>query len=68
MTQAAVLDTMEKWLTCLGCGKTMWTDRCHRICRKCRRRNDATVTRSPHALALPRGILVASGVVERDEL
>ena len=32
----------KKWLTCLGCGKRMLTDRCHRLCKKCRRRNNAT--------------------------
>lgn len=28
-------DTLKKWMTCLGCGKRLWTDRCHRICKKC---------------------------------
>ncbi|HUT35706.1 MAG TPA: hypothetical protein VNE39_19615 [Planctomycetota bacterium] len=68
MTQAAVADTMKKWLTCLGCGKRMWTDRCHRICKKCRRRNDATPTRSAHALVLPHGIdAFAIGVADREQ-
>jgi len=26
----------KKWLTCLRCGKRIWTDRCHRFCRRCR--------------------------------
>jgi hypothetical protein len=48
-------DTAKKWMTCLGCGKKMWTDRCHRICKKCRRRNEATPVRSPYLVSLPRG-------------
>jgi len=48
-------DTLKKWMTCLGCGKEMWTDRCHRICKKCRRRNEATPVRSPYLVSLPRG-------------
>ncbi len=48
-------DTIKKWMTCLGCGKKMWTDRCHRICKKCRRRNEATPVRSPYLVSLPRG-------------
>ena len=31
----------KKWLACLGCGTKMWTDRCHRMCKKCRRRHEA---------------------------
>jgi hypothetical protein len=69
MNLTAVADKMKKWLTCLGCGKPMWTDRCHRICKKCRRRNDATPLRTAHSLCLPQGLdLYASGVVERDGL
>ena len=26
---------VKKWLSCLGCGKRMWTDRCHRRCAAC---------------------------------
>ena len=26
----------KKWLTCLRCGRKMKTDRCHRLCRRCR--------------------------------
>jgi Zn finger protein HypA/HybF involved in hydrogenase expression len=29
----------KKYLSCLRCGKTMWTDAAHRLCRKCRRHN-----------------------------
>jgi hypothetical protein len=61
-------DSIKKWLTCLGCGKKMWTDRCHRICKKCRRRNDATPTRSPYLVSLPRGYdLHTVEMHERDE-
>jgi len=52
----ATPDTTKKWMTCLGCGRKMWTDRCHRICKKCRRRNDATPVRSPYLVSLPRGL------------
>lgn len=52
---ALELDKVKKWMTCLGCGKRMWTDRCHRICRKCRRRNNATPSRTAHDITLPGG-------------
>jgi hypothetical protein len=29
----------RKKLRCLGCGREMMTDRCHRFCRVCQRRN-----------------------------
>jgi hypothetical protein len=32
----------KKWLPCLGCGRSMYTDCCHRFCRKCRRRRRRT--------------------------
>ncbi|HPD14865.1 MAG TPA: hypothetical protein PLE19_07945 [Planctomycetota bacterium] len=61
-------DSVKKWLTCLGCGKRMWTDRCHRICKKCRRRNDATPDRPAHGLSLPRSCdLVTMGIYEREQ-
>lgn len=61
-------DTEKKWLTCLGCGKRMWSDRCHRICKKCRRRNEATPVRSPHLASVPRDFeFHRVGAVERDE-
>ena len=61
-------DTQKKWLTCLGCGTQMWTDRCHRICKKCRRRNDATPVRSPYLVSLPRGFdFHRADLYEREE-
>jgi len=61
-------DIEKKWMTCLGCGKRMWTDRCHRICKKCRRRNEATPVRSPYLIALPRGYdLHAIELTERED-
>ena len=30
------LDKRKKRLRCLGCGKMIWTDRCHRFCRRCK--------------------------------
>ncbi len=68
MTSALLGDRVKKWLTCLGCGKRMWTDRCHRICKTCRRRNEATPTRTAHGILLPRGLDVyAIGLSERDD-
>lgn len=29
----------KKLLGCLKCGRTMYTDRCHRICPKCHQKN-----------------------------
>ena len=29
------LDTAKDWRPCLGCGGRIWTDRCHRLCKKC---------------------------------
>ena len=46
-------DKVKKWLVCLGCGTKMWTDRCHRICKKCRRRNNATPARRAYRTTLP---------------
>jgi hypothetical protein len=34
------LNRRRKKMKCLGCGKEFLTDRCHRICRMCRRRNN----------------------------
>lgn len=34
-------NAVKKLRPCLRCGKAMHTDRCHRICRKCHRRNNA---------------------------
>jgi len=48
-------DRIKKWLPCLGCGRRMWTDRCHRICKKCRRRFNANPLRREHHIELPQG-------------
>ncbi len=32
---------VKKHRPCLRCGRMMFTDRCHRICKKCHRRNAA---------------------------
>jgi len=29
-------DSLKKWMPCLRCGRLIWTDRCHRTCRRCR--------------------------------
>ena len=46
-------DRIKKWRPCLGCGRRMLTDRGHRICKKCRRRNEASPVREPHHVAAP---------------
>ena len=47
-------DTEKKWMTCLRCGEKMWTDRCHRICKKCQRRHAVThPARPPYHVRLP---------------
>jgi len=33
------LNEERKWRPCLGCGQRIFTDRCHRFCRRCRKRN-----------------------------
>ena len=33
------LNLARKKMKCLGCGKEIVTDRCHRFCRVCQRRN-----------------------------
>jgi hypothetical protein len=30
----------KKWLSCLKCGRPIYTDRCHRVCPKCHQKND----------------------------
>lgn len=55
ITTADQHNKVKKRLPCLGCGDPMWTDRGHRICRRCQRRNNtAPMTRVYHAV-LPRG-------------
>jgi len=46
-------DNVKKWLKCLGCGKRMWTDRCHRICPACDERNAASARRPRYSANLP---------------
>ena len=30
----------RRWRPCLKCGRSMHTDRCHRLCRRCRAENE----------------------------
>ena len=46
----------KKHLPCLGCGESMWTDRGHRFCRKCQRRNDAAAMKSSYRVIAPREV------------
>jgi len=48
-------DMVKKWLTCLGCGARMWTDRCHRICKRCQRRHAESPMPRRYRSSLPRG-------------
>jgi len=61
-------DRVRKWAPCLGCGEAMWTDRCHRICRKCQRRNEASAAKRPCHATLPRGVCLAATQAARSFL
>jgi hypothetical protein len=56
-TRAASIhpDMVKKWLACLGCGRKLWTDRCHRICKLCQRRHAESPMPRRHHVSLPRG-------------
>ena len=43
----------KKKLSCLRCGRGMWTDRCHRVCARCHRRNMDEPVRRPVNIWLP---------------
>ena len=46
--------TAKKWMTCLKCGRRIYTDIYHRLCRRCRIKNDAVshrVGRVPSEIA-----------------
>lgn len=45
-------DKVKKHLPCLGCGKPMWTDRCHRICGKCHGANRGVAQRAADKVLL----------------
>ena len=52
-------DREKKWLPCLGCGKQVWTDRLHRICKTCQRRNEAApAPKTPCPVHVPHWQLV----------
>ena len=44
---------VKKWMTCLGCGDKMWTDKNHRICKKCERRNDNNPMKTVYRISDP---------------
>lgn len=52
------LNRVKKIMKCLRCGRDMLTDRCHRICAVCKRRNykqrDLKVYPNPRKVAIPR--------------
>ena len=47
-------NTERKWLPCLRCGRSMWTDRCHRVCRRCRIAIGRLKYRIPRSYAMVR--------------
>lgn len=49
------LRTDRKWMTCLRCGRRIYTDIYHRLCRRCRIRN----TEVSHRVGRISGELVA---------
>jgi len=55
ITTAEQPNMVRKHLPCLGCGEPMWTDRGHRICTKCHRRNNSSPMIRVCHTALPRG-------------
>lgn len=55
ITTADPPSEVRKQLPCLGCGEPMWTDRCHRICRRCQRRNSGSRMTHVYHTVLPRG-------------
>ena len=40
------IKTDRKWLTCLRCGRRIYTDIYHRLCRRCTMRNEAVSHRT----------------------
>ncbi len=54
ITTAEQPNMVRKHLPCLGCGEPMWTDRCHRFCRKCQRRNNSSPMARVYHTVLPR--------------
>jgi len=55
------LNREKKWRRCLKCGRKMWTDRCHRLCLRCREENHNQFERKVLQLAW-----VSRGRPERD--
>ena len=47
------LNLERKTMKCLGCGREMRTDRCHRFCRVCVRRNRRAGYYAPRRVRLP---------------
>ncbi len=58
------LNEQKKHLTCLGCGRDMVTDRCHRYCRICNRRLKNPANRGPRMVVpTPRGLRNTANVI-----
>lgn len=49
------LNREQKKMTCLGCGRQIVTDRCHRFCRICQRRNQRSKYYLPRTAVLRKG-------------
>ena len=60
----------KKWLSCLKCGKKIWTDRCHRVCQTCHARLRRQVIERKRSVSVPVKVLrqIAGRSSLRDEL
>ena len=59
-TDALAVPVRKKSLTCLGCGTPMWTDPAHRMCPKCKRRNENAFEKPSHNFGGSRENLMGS--------
>jgi hypothetical protein len=48
MTRLRLRPLEKKYLACLKCGQTIWTDAARRICRECTRKNSNAAPRMMH--------------------
>ena len=50
--EIARLNRQKKMLSCLRCGKVFRTDRCHRICSRCKELKGGQLDQAPALLSL----------------
>lgn len=58
----------KKWMTCLKCGRRLFTDVNHRFCRRCTFRNDAIGGRSDGGFHVDEGLRDTLGRAKWDQL